>query len=244
MDLKQGKTLIFDIETVGEDFDEFDETTQNVLTSQARTTATDEPSLANAIQAVRERLALNPLTGQIIAIGVLDAETKKGAVYYQSTDASNQETVDGDMRFIPLAEPEMLQRFWRVAQVSRRLVGFNSRSFDAFYLNIRSAVHGIRPSVNLMSNRYLSSQRGHVQHIDLLDQLKYYGAVSTGGLSLHMWCRAFGIKSPKDSGVDGSKVGELFRQGKSFEIARYNVADLLVTLELYRVWEKLLNFQQ
>ncbi|MBU1028783.1 ribonuclease H-like domain-containing protein, partial [Patescibacteria group bacterium] len=124
------------------------------------------------------------------------------------------------------------------------LVGFNSRSFDAFFLNIRSAVHGIRPSVDLMSNRYLKSQFGAARHIDLLDQLRYYGAVNSIGLNLHLWCRALGIKSPKENGVDGSLVGQLFKDQRYKDIARYNIDDLLATRELFRTWDALLNFQK
>jgi len=242
--MTRNKTLIFDIETIGEDFDAMDETTQDVLTRRVRETAKTDEALEEAIQAVRERTALSPLTGEIVAIGVLDADSDQGAVYYQAPDADLTEITENGIKLVPLSEKEMLLRFWLVAKSCHRLVGFNSRSFDAFFLNIRSAIHGIRPSVDLMSNRYLNSQRGRVQHIDLLDQFKYYGAVFGSGLNLHMWCRAFGIESPKDSGVDGSQVGELFAAGRYQDIALYNSGDLYSTRELFRIWNERLNFQQ
>ncbi len=242
--MARNKTLIYDIETLGEDFDAMDETTQGVLTRRVRESSKSEAALDAAVQAVRERTALSPLTGEILAIGVLDGDSEQGAVYYQAPDSGLSEVLEDGIKLVPLSEKEMLLRFWLVAKSCRRLVGFNSRSFDAFFLNIRSAIHGIRPSVDLMSNRYLNSQRGYVQHIDLLDQLKYYGAVSSSHLNLHMWCRAFGIESPKVSGIDGSQVGELFAAGQYLEIARYNLGDLYSTRELFRIWNNLLNFQR
>lgn len=243
MEIVKNKTLIFDIETVGEDFDQMDEVTQNVLTRRVRETSANEELLQEAIQNIRERTALSPLTGEIVAIGVLAVGSDQGAVYFQAPDSDIGEFVEDGIKFVPLTEKEMLLRFWHVARSCQRLVGFNSRSFDAFYLNIRSAVHGIRPSVDLMSSRYLGSQRGQVQHIDLLDQFKYYGAVYGTGLNLHMWCRAFNIESPKDSGVEGAQVGELFAAGHYLDIARYNLGDLHSTRELFKIWHERLNFQ-
>jgi hypothetical protein len=56
-----------------------------------------------------------------------------------------------------------------------------------------------------------------------------------------MYCRAFGIGSPKDNGIDGSEVGKYFKDGKYMEIAKYNAADLFATRDLYKTWEKYLK---
>jgi hypothetical protein len=87
-----------------------------------------------------------------------------------------------------------------------------------------------------MSNRYLGSQYG-IKHIDLLDQLSFYGAVRRKG-SLHLYCRTFGIKSPKINGITGDDVGRLFENGEYKKIAEYNSGDLLATVELYKVWKE------
>ena len=60
-------------------------------------------------------------------------------------------------------------------------------------------------------------------------------------MSLHMFTRAFGIKSPKDSGVSGDNVTELFKQKKYTDIAKYNAGDLWETKELYDYWQKYLR---
>ncbi len=101
---------------------------------------------------------------------------------------------------------------------------------------IRSAVHKIKPTVNLMFNRYLSSQYGP-KHIDLLDQLSFYGAVRRKG-NLHLYCQALGIKSPKAAGITGDDVGQLFKDKEYKKIAEYNSWDLIATAELYEVWKE------
>ena len=92
-----------------------------------------------------------------------------------------------------------------------------------------------------MSNRYLGSQKYDAKHVDLLDQLSFYGAVRRRG-NLHMWCHAFGIKSPKSEGITGDDVGRLFKEKKFQDIAKYNAGDLRATKELYEYWNTYIRF--
>ncbi len=233
-------TLIFDIETVGEDFDTLDETTQDVLTQWIKKESGSEEEYSVALEELKNGLGFSPLTGEIVAIGVLDHEKNKGAVYYQSPNSGERETEEGDVKFKPMTEKEMLENFWNGARSYQEFVSFNGRAFDVPFLMIRSAIHGIRPSRDLMEGRYLYQQKG-VKHIDLLDQLTFYGSVRRKG-NLHLWSRAFGIESPKAGGVTGDDVGKLFKEKKYLDIARYNVGDLIATKKLYEYWEKFLKF--
>ncbi len=107
-------------------------------------------------------------------------------------------------------------------------------------MEIRSAIFGIKPSKNLLSNRYLNSQPFGIKHIDLADQLTFYGA-TRNHFPLHMWSKAFGIESPKEQGVTGDDVTGLYKENKLLEIVEYNLRDLKSTAELYRRWDKYLN---
>lgn len=235
-----GKTIIFDIETVGESFDGMDEVTQEEFTKKIRAGASSEDEFETQLAAAKDRTGLSPLTGETVAIGVMDADTGDGAVYYQSPGVGQAEASVGGVKLVAMDEAAMLGKFWDVAKRAGAVVGFNSRPFDAWWLNVRSAVHHIRPSVDLMSARYLYQQKG-VKHVDLKEQLEYYGAAKGG--SLHMWCRAFGIRSPK-IGMSGAEVGKAFAEGRYLDIARYNVDDLIAERELYLVWLKYMNFQR
>lgn len=234
-------TLIFDIETVGEEFDKIDPTTQSVLTRWIEKDSESETEYKHALLDVKAGLGFSPLTGEIVVIGVFDAEKEKGAVYYQAPGQTFEDFEEDGMTYKRMSEKEMLEHFWNGAEKYREFVSFNGRAFDAPFLMVRSAIHGIRPTKNLLSNRYVNSQRSDAQHIDLLDQLTFYGAMRRKG-ALHLWCRAFGIESPKAGGVSGDEVAPMFRGGKFQDIARYNVGDLRATHKLYEYWKKYLAF--
>ncbi|KKU11985.1 MAG: hypothetical protein UX17_C0062G0006 [Parcubacteria group bacterium GW2011_GWC2_45_7] len=234
-------TLIFDIETLGEEFDSLDQTTQEVLTHWIKKEAGGKEEYTEALAELKDGLGFSPLTGEIIAIGVLDYAKDQGVVYFQAPDAGLTEFSEDGIVFKPMAEKEMLQHFWKGAVQYQEFVSFNGRGFDVPFLMVRSAVHGIRPSKNLMSNRYVSSQDFSARHVDLLDQLSFYGASRRKG-NLHLWSRAFGIKSPKAEGITGDDVGHLFREKKFIDIAHYNVGDLRATKELYTYWRNYLSF--
>lgn len=234
-------TLIFDIETVGEDFDALDNTTQECLTRWIKKEAENEQGYQNALEELKSGLGFSPLTGQIVAIGVLDYEKDKAAVYFQAPEEQIGTFEEDGVIFKQMTEKEMLENFWNGAKQYGEFVSFNGRGFDAPFLILRSAIHNIRPSCDLMSNRYLSKQWNGPRHIDLMDQMSFYGAVRKKG-SLHLYCRAFGIKSPKSGGITGDDVGPLFRARKFKEIARYNVGDLRATKALHEYWKKYLSF--
>ncbi|MEK7187240.1 MAG: ribonuclease H-like domain-containing protein [Patescibacteria group bacterium] len=233
--------LIFDIETIGEDFDTLDETTQESLTRWIKKESANDKEYREALQEMKEGLGFSALTGSIVAIGVLDYEKDKGVVYFQAPGKKMEEFEEGRFRYKPMTEEEMLQAFWQGAMQYDEFVTFNGRGFDVPFLNTRSAIYKIRPTKDLMSNRYMSNQRFGAMHIDLLDQLSYYGALRRKG-SLHLWSRAFGIESPKTGGVTGDDVADLFKKKKYKEIAIYNARDLHATKELYDVWDKYLRF--
>ena len=233
--------LVFDIETIGENFDELDGTTKEVLTHWVRSECKDEVEFQKNLEAIKNGLGFSPLTGQIVAIGVLDIEKNTGAVYFQSPDIVVKEFTEVNIKYIPLSEKKILERFWTVAKNYDQFVTFNGYCFDAPYVIVRSAVHKIRPSKNIMFNRYVNNQRNGCQHIDLLDQLSFYGAVKKKG-SLHLWCRAFGITSPKAQGVTGDDVAALFKNKQYLDIARYNVGDLYATRDLLKYWEEYIKF--
>ena len=235
------RKLVFDIETVGEDFDAFDKVTQDALTRWLEREAYDKDESARLLKDIKDGRGFSPLTGQVVAVGVLEVGNGKGGVYYQTPGAKAERVEeDGIVLEAMRSEEEILKKFWEIAKVYQVFVTFNGRSFDVPFLMVRSAIRGIRPTKNLMAGRYLYQQHADAIHIDLLDQLSFQGAVRRKG-SLHLWSRAFGIKSPKSEGITGDDVGMLFRRKKYLEIAKYNVGDLKATKELYEKWEQYIN---
>jgi DNA polymerase elongation subunit (family B) len=226
-------TLVFDIETVGEDWNILDQTTKDVLTRWVERTAHNTEDRDSGLKDVREGLGFSPLTGMIVAIGLFDVERRQGVVYYQ-----NEQTVSdinyGDFVLKSRTEKEMLDDFWEGAKSYDTFVTFNGRGFDVPFLNLRSAIQGIRPTQDLMEGRYLYQQK-RARHVDLQDQLTFYGAMQKRP-SLHLFCRAFGIESPKADGVAGDDVAELFKTKQFRAIAEYNAKDVIATTALYQKW--------
>lgn len=233
--------LVLDIETIGEDFDSVDETTQENLTRWIKKESESEAEYKEALSELKNGLGFSPLTGEIVAIGVLDCGKDEGVVYFQAPGKKLGEFAESNIKYKQCTEKEMLEKFWEGAKKYNYFITFNGRAFDIPFMAVRSAVHGIRPTKDLMRGRYLSQQSFDAVHIDLLDQLTFYGAVRKKG-NLHLWTRAFGITSPKISGVTGDDVGKLFKEKKYAEIARYNALDLQATKELHEKWEDYMKF--
>ncbi len=216
-------TLIIDIETAPLPWDSFDTHTQKnfgVVSQSGEYVAPDN-------------LGLSPYTGHTVAIGVHDLERNQSAVYYCDEDAA-EDWEDDCCKYKPRSEREMLEDFWEGAKDYNVFATFAGRMFDVPFLNIRSAVHGITPTQDLMQHRYL---RGQVApyHVDLQDELSYYGSVGKK-VSLHTTSVALGIESSKTAGVSGKDIAEFFLQKKFRDIARYNARDILATAELYKKW--------
>lgn len=234
--------LIFDIETIGADFDDFDEATRKNLTRWIEREAGADDGKYNALSKdMKEGLGFSPLTGEIAAIGVFDTEKNSGVVYYRDPSPKTENLKEGNFIFKPMGEIEMLYNFWQGVKHYDEFVSFNGRAFDIPFLMIRSAIHRIKPTKNLISSRYLSSQQYNAKHIDILDQLSFYGAMRRRG-NLHLYCRAFGIKSPKAEGITGDDIGRLYKEGRYGDIARYNSRDLTATHELYKIWRGYIKF--
>ncbi len=218
------KKIVVDIETIGKDFETFDDMSKEYLLKFAET--------EEEIKEAKEALAFSPLTGEVVAIGVLNPDTEKGAVFFQAPEDSIELFEENEIQFIPDTEEGILRRFWDTVKHYDQIITFNGRGFDAPFLMLRSAILKISPTKELMPNRYSGTS-----HIDLLDHLTFFGSVRRK-FSLHMWCKAFGIKSPKEEGVTGLDVRDLFMNGKYFEIAKYCVRDLFATKELFEYWDK------
>ncbi len=214
--------IIFDIETAGKNFDHLEPAVQEYLLRWAET---DEDK-----KEVRESLSFYPLTAEIIVIGMYDPDKNKGFIFFQNNADPLLPFTEDDMQYETGTEEEIIRKFWDVVRGYKQFITFNGRGFDCPFILIRSAVHKIRPLRDLMPNRYGET------HIDLFDQLSFYGATRRK-FSLDMWCRTFGIKSPKSEGITGYEVKDLFMAGKYLDIARYCAGDLKATAELLSVWQ-------
>lgn len=232
--------MILDIETIGHDFESFDEETQKSLT-RFMDADEDDDEYTRELEGIKNELGLSPLTGEIVSLGLLDYHQDKGLVLYQSPGEEVEDLVEEKITYRSVDEKKMLQIFWKKALEYGEFVTFNGRRFDIPFILLRSAIHGLRPSKDLMRGRYLYQQAAHASHIDLYDQFSFYGATYKKG-SMHLYSQAFGLESSKSGGIDGGDVGELFKNKKYLEIAKYNGRDLWSTKALFDKWQDYLRF--
>ena len=224
-------TLIFDIETIAEPWESFDEVTKKSLLHWIPRIDKDKKETELELEKVKEQLAFSPFTGQIVALGMYDVERHLGAVYYVGEE-KDETFSEGDFTCKSRTEKELLEDFWEGVRSYDVLVTFNGRAFDLPFLLHRSVVQGISPPAVFNQSRYLNKQT-FPYHVDLLDELSFYGAIKRP--SLHLACRAYGIESPKVAG--DKEVAELFRQKKFRDLARYNARHAAATAELYNKWK-------
>jgi hypothetical protein len=114
------------------------------------------------------------------------------------------------------------------------MVDFGGRGFDAPLAAVRAMRYGIDASV-LFSRDFSDRYRGY-QHLDLVEAVTNFGAAQKPKMA----AMARLVGWPGKTGVDGSQVDQMVRDGRLEEVERYcmwdvaNEAAILLRLELVR----------
>ena len=218
--------LVFDVETIGTTWESLGPAVQESL---LRSADTDEKR-----QEVRDSLSLFPVTAQIACIALYSPEQDHAAIFFQVPNGGVETVREEKAVFVPCTEKELLIHFWEAAGRAKQIITFNGRSFDCPFLLVRSAANRVRPTLDLMPNRYSN------QHVDLMDQFTWFGAVRRR-FSLDAWCGALGVEQPKREG-HGSDVAALYAAGEYMTIARYCLGDARATAQLFDLWSKYMRY--
>ena len=163
----QTNKLVIDIETIGEDFDALDHATQENLTRWIKKDSDNEDEYKLALQDLKNGLGFSPLTGEIVAIGVLDYHKNEGAVYYQAPGQKNEELKEDGITFKQMTEKECSESFGSSPNVIRCSSPSMAAHSTCHFIMARSAIKGIRPTKDLMRGRYLYQNNPDALHIDL-----------------------------------------------------------------------------
>ncbi|MDH7604771.1 MAG: ribonuclease H-like domain-containing protein [Melioribacter sp.] len=226
--------LVFDIETVGYEFNSLSESQQEYILRYAEQEK-DELKREEKIEDAKRYLSLYPFTAKIVAIGMLNTETENVMVLYESKQKEEFKSEEKKATYKSMTEEEMIMYFWDCVKKVEKIITFNGKNFDVPFIILRSAVLKIKPSRNLIKSKYDTSN-----HIDLLEQFTFYGIIKK--FNLDFYCHAFGIESPKSKGITGMEVKELYKAGRIKDIAVYCGEDVRATFELYKIWNEYLNF--
>ena len=224
-------TLVIDIETIGREWDTFSAHSKESIAKRALMSTDFGGDELSVLEKVKSDLSLSPFTGVIVSLAMYDVERDLGAVYFVSDDSGVSFQSDS-FGFKARTEKEILEDFWEGARAYDTFVTWNGRSFTVPFLYHRSVATKIRPTVEVGKQRYLTNQ-SFPHHVDLLEEMTFYGAARRPSLSLV--CDAFGI--PFKQKFTGEDIAELYRRKKFRDIATHNAQDVLTIKELYEIWK-------
>jgi len=201
--------LVVDIETVGQEPDSLAPRALEILFQRLKDGEPDPDELERRRRALVERFGLDPATGRIVCIGLLDLSRGR------------EQVLSGNN------ERRLLMDFWEWLRrfPPELFVTFNGKSFDFPFINLRSALLQVAPSLPLPTRPYRTSP-----HFDVREVLSA-GDRSRPG-TLEFFCTIFGMSPPKAT-LAGAQIGEAFREGRLEEIAAYCLADCRATAALY-----------
>src|SRR5262249_37228944 len=139
-------SVVFDIETVGVDWESLDDAQRTYLQKNART----EEERAR----LPEMMSLWAFTGRIVVLAMVNPDSHRGRVWYEKGDGRVEEaSSDGLFTFIGDTERVFLAEFWKAVARYQRFVTFNGRCFDGPFVMLRSAMLGVPAAKNLAGYR-------------------------------------------------------------------------------------------
>jgi len=161
-------------------------------------------------ETVKREMALSPLFGRVIGFGILDADGSEPLIWV------------GDR------EEEIVELAWHHLEGADLYVSFNGMAFDVPFLELRSSILGIRPTVTISTRRYI-----WLNHCDLYQLLTAWNGNRTRYLKLDLptVCRALDVEPPVG---DGAEVPKLFEAGNFEAIREHLESDLRATLGIWR----------
>jgi len=178
------------------------------------------PKVSGCDEEEYRRLALTGEYGRVLTIGVIIEVD--GHV-----TASGCLGRDRATRSFHLQERRTLQAWWKLLRdfspSTDLIVTFNGISFDLPIIYKGSVINRVQPTVALSFARYRSHPLFDVmQEWNKWDPRKH--------ISLDELARILGLASPKQNGMDGSKVYDRFCEGPHTheELAAYCMADVKV----------------
>ncbi len=199
------KRMYFDIETIPAEGDKIDIIRKLWQDIQKKTGVTAKKG-ENDFETYFRNTSFQGEFGRILCIGY-------------AIDNEEVQCLFGD-------EAEILRKFWKLAQDVNLFIGHNIMEFDFRFIYKRSIIQNIRPSRELSFARYRSEPI-----FDTMKEWEKWGAI---GASLHKLSIALGVTSPKEEGIDGSKVYDYYLAGKSDEIYKYCKRDVEATRSVYK----------
>lgn len=170
------------------------------------------------------KLALAPEYGRLLCVGIIIEQD--GQIIHRGTLGRDRSSM-----LFHLDEARTLRAFWKLLQgfdpYRDLLIGWNILDFDLHFLCMRSVIQKVKPSIDICFARF----RDKPVH-DLMWSFEHWRRK----ISLDEVAKILGFESSKKEDVNGSKVYDLFVDGRHQEICDYCLADCeLARLLYYRI---------
>lgn len=168
----------------------------------------DDPQLKLNEAEIIKRLSLAAATARILCVGYAAEPPPSGPV----------EILHGE-------EADIIRKFWKLAAEADLFVGHNVLDFDLRFIYQRSVINRIKPLREIPFARFRSSP--------IFDTMHEWSKWGRDFIKLDLLAKALDIPSPKTD-LDGSKVYEYFKAGKTSEIYDYCKRDVETVRKVYR----------
>lgn len=217
------KLFVFDIETIPDT-----EVLYNLIGSNTK----DEKERRKELENYSNEVSGNPFPRQlfhkVISISMLIADIKKNGnyEYYNIIKIGTLSSIDN-------TEKEITRKFFEyLCKHKPRIVDYNGKTFDLPVMKYRAMKYGLSIAELFSAgdkwNNY-TYKYSLDWHCDLLDALSDFG--SSARCKMNEVCSILGI--PGKIGIDGSKVADMYDDGKLKDIDNYCETDVLNTYLIY-----------
>jgi len=202
------KVVAFDIETIA------DKSVLPLLPSPEPDSRLKDPvKIQASLEKKREeqisKLGLNPISATVCCFGWANEEYSGHILLNESG-----------------TEKQMLVSIWEVLSGFDHLTSFNGINFDIPVLLMRSAIHRVKPSINISTKKYYIDN-----HTDCRMVLGQWDKYAVG--TLDFYSRLF-LDEPI-SEIDGSMVQSMWDEGRYNEVAEYCKTDCVKTFKIYEI---------
>jgi predicted PolB exonuclease-like 3'-5' exonuclease len=167
------------------------------------------------------KLSLDAEYARIICIALIIEEEDR--IIHRGTLGRDRQS----MKF-HLDEPRTLRAFWKLVRdfdpFRDIFVGWNILDFDLHTICMRSVIHQVKPSIDLKFRRWVDKPI-----YDCMWCMENWRR----RISLDEAAKVLGLQTSKTDEVDGSKVWDLFLEGRHQEICDYAMRDTELTRAIY-----------
>lgn len=167
------------------------------------------------------KLALDPEYARIICIGIIVEHDDQ--IVHRGTLGRDRKSGQ-----FYLNEARMLKAFWNLVKgfdpCRDLLIGWNLLDFDMHCIMMRSVIHQVKPSIDLRFQRFRDQPI-----YDCMWEFEHWRRK----ISLDEAAKVLGLKTSKTNDVNGSRVYDLFLEGRHQEICDYCLKDTELTRAIY-----------